>query len=572
MSNYNVEISSDNTITVGLPSTGNGVAGPRGEKGYSAYEVAVKNGYTGTEAEWLATLKGEKGEKGEPGGNGSDGKPGKDGVDGANGSDGKPGANGLSAYELAAKNGFTGNESAWLASLKGDKGDQGPKGNDGQNGVNGVNGKDGLSAYSIAVKNGYSGTEEEWVNKWLRGTIVSASTDSAGNMVLTDINGNSVTTPLQPLVDTANSAQAAATSAGNAKKSETHAASSETNAASYLAQSKIIKEAVDSALGKITGAMKYAGSVNSYADLPTANRNTGDVYNIKTADISHGIKAGENVAWNGTDWDPLGGTVDLSPYATNASVSGTFVNVTYNNDTLTFVKKDGSKVSATVNNVAHSSTADSATSATSATTAAKATADANGNNIANTYAKKTDIANAVTTSTLNVTGMATAPSVALGTEDNRIATTKFVADTSVNIVNIALTEADKKYAVKNDLIDLESRAVVKTALWEALHSQDSATLTGLTNAQWSALGVFIRYFTTLNNFENQPSQYGQLINLTADKNDEVAQLWLTQPDGILYYRGGNGNTAVKDKTFTRVANYNADGHLVFPNGAEMWVY
>lgn len=572
MSNYNVEISSDNTITVGLSSTGNGVAGPRGEKGYSAYEVAVKNGYTGTEAEWLATLKGEKGEKGEPGVNGSDGKPGKDGVDGANGSDGKPGANGLSAYELAAKNGFTGNESAWLASLKGDKGDQGPKGNDGQNGVNGVNGKDGLSAYSIAVKNGYSGTEEEWVNKWLRGTIVSASTDSAGNMVLTDINGNSVTTPLQPLVDTANSAQAAATSAGNAKKSETHAASSETNAASYLAQSKIIKEAVDSALGKITGAMKYAGSVNSYADLPTANRNTGDVYNIKTADISHGIKAGENVAWNGTDWDPLGGTVDLSPYATNASVSGTFVNVTYNNDTLTFVKKDGSKVSATVNNVAHSSTADSATSSTSATTAAKATADANGNNIANTYAKKTDIANAVTTSTLNVTGMATAPSVALGTEDNRIATTKFVADTSVNIVNIALTEADKKYAVKNDLIDLESRAVVKTALWEALHSQDSATLTGLTNAQWSALGVFIRYFTTLNNFENQPSQYGQLINLTADKNDEVAQLWLTQPDGILYYRGGNGNTAVKDKTFTRVANYNADGHLVFPNGAEMWVY
>lgn len=572
MSNYNVEISADNTITVGLPSTGNGVAGPRGEKGYSAYEVAVKNGYTGTEAEWLATLKGDKGDKGEPGVNGSDGKPGKDGVDGANGSDGKPGANGLSAYELAAKNGFTGNESAWLASLKGDKGDQGPKGNDGQNGVNGVNGKDGLSAYSIAVKNGYSGTEEEWVNKWLRGTIVSASTDSAGNMVLTDINGNSVTTPLQPLVDTANSAQAAATSAGNAKKSETHAASSETNAASYLAQSKIIKEAVDSALGKITGAMKYAGSVNSYADLPTANRNTGDVYNIKTADISHGIKAGENVAWNGTDWDPLGGTVDLSPYATNASVSGTFVNVTYNNDTLTFVKKDGSKVSATVNNVAHSSTADSATSSTSATTAAKATADANGNNIANTYAKKTDIANAVTTSTLNVTGMATAPSVALGTEDNRIATTKFVADTSVNIVNIALTEADKKYAVKNDLIDLESRAVVKTALWEALHSQDSATLTGLTNAQWSALGVFIRYFTTLNNFENQPSQYGQLINLTADKNDEVAQLWLTQPDGILYYRGGNGNTAVKDKTFTRVANYNADGHLVFPNGAEMWVY
>lgn len=133
-------------------------------------------------------------------------------------------------------------------------------------------------------------------------------------------------------------------------------------------------------------------------------------------------------------------------------------------------------------------------------------------------------------------------------------------------------EATDTFATKTEVSDLQSSTVAKTALWEALHSQDSTTLTGLTNAQWSALGVFIRYFTTLNNFENQPSQYGQLINLTADKNNEVAQLWLTQPDGILYYRGGNGNTAVKDKTFTRVANYNADGHLVFPNGAELWVY
>lgn len=116
----------------------------------------------------------------------------------------------------------------------------------------------------------------------------------------------------------------------------------------------------------ITGAMKYAGSVNTYADLPTTNRNPGDVYNVKTADTAHGIKAGENVAWNGTDWDPLGGTVDLSPYATNDSVAGTLVNVTHSNASLTFVKKDGSKVSATVNNVAHATAADTATKATTA--------------------------------------------------------------------------------------------------------------------------------------------------------------------------------------------------------------
>lgn len=33
--------------------------------GMSAYEVAIVNGFRGTEAEWLASLKGEKGEKGD---------------------------------------------------------------------------------------------------------------------------------------------------------------------------------------------------------------------------------------------------------------------------------------------------------------------------------------------------------------------------------------------------------------------------------------------------------------------------------------------------------------------------
>lgn len=36
-----------------------------GLKGYSAYEIAVINGFSGTEKEWLASLKGEKGDKGD---------------------------------------------------------------------------------------------------------------------------------------------------------------------------------------------------------------------------------------------------------------------------------------------------------------------------------------------------------------------------------------------------------------------------------------------------------------------------------------------------------------------------
>lgn len=38
------------------------VAGPIGPDGPSAYEVAVANGFSGTEAEWLQTLIGPPGE------------------------------------------------------------------------------------------------------------------------------------------------------------------------------------------------------------------------------------------------------------------------------------------------------------------------------------------------------------------------------------------------------------------------------------------------------------------------------------------------------------------------------
>ena len=59
----------------------------------------------------------------------------------------------------------------------------------------------------------------------------------------------------------------------------------------------------------------YKDSVATYADLPTTGQKIGDVYNVETADPGHGIKAGDNVAWNGTRWDILGGNHDLSGYA-----------------------------------------------------------------------------------------------------------------------------------------------------------------------------------------------------------------------------------------------------------------
>ena len=96
--------------------------GEAGFKGYylSAYAIAQKHGYNGTESDWLASLKGDKGDtgaaftydmftteqlealkvkgdtgaKGDPGADGAPGKDGKDGAPGKDGADGKPGEKG----------------------------------------------------------------------------------------------------------------------------------------------------------------------------------------------------------------------------------------------------------------------------------------------------------------------------------------------------------------------------------------------------------------------------------------------------------------------------------------------
>ena len=76
---------------------------------------------------------------------------------------------------------------------------------------------------------------------------------------------------------------------------------------------------------KISSVYKYKGSVNNYSSLPATGQTIGDVYNVVNADSTHGIKAGDNVAWTGSDWDVLAGTVDLSSYLTSATAASTYV-------------------------------------------------------------------------------------------------------------------------------------------------------------------------------------------------------------------------------------------------------
>lgn len=96
-------------------------------RGLSAYEIAVKHGYTGTEEDWAKSLTPNSGAVG--------------------------GGNGKSTYELAVQEGYQGTLQEWLKSLVG---------------------KDGEDAYEVAKKAGYAGSREEWLKTLIGATGLSA--------------------------------------------------------------------------------------------------------------------------------------------------------------------------------------------------------------------------------------------------------------------------------------------------------------------------------------------------------------------------------------------------------------
>ena len=109
----------------------NGANGEKGTDGKSAYQIAVEQGYQGSESDWLSSLKGDKGDKGEKGNTGAKGNPGQDG------------AEGKSAYAIAVEHGYEASEDEWLLSLKGEKGDTGERGEKGDTGLQGERGEKG---------------------------------------------------------------------------------------------------------------------------------------------------------------------------------------------------------------------------------------------------------------------------------------------------------------------------------------------------------------------------------------------------------------------------------------------
>lgn len=105
----------------------------------------------------------------------------------------------------------------------------------------------------------------------------------------------------------------------------------------------------------------------------------------------------------------------------------------------------------------------------------------------------------------------------------------------------------------------------------------------VTNKGWNSLGLCLIYYTEVK-IKNQPTTYGQLLNIPADQGVESTQIWIEQNTGALYFRGGNGSVSVNDEGFTRVAtktdvsaagygiisaNLAQNGYVKFANGLSL---
>lgn len=98
----------------------------------------------------------------------------------------------INAYDVAVENGFEGTETEWLDSLKGKDGQDGQNGTNGQNGLNGKDGKDNTLGvadyYQAAVDAGYEGTMLDFLKEYLSVEIAPDNSATIAKNLLSSVS------------------------------------------------------------------------------------------------------------------------------------------------------------------------------------------------------------------------------------------------------------------------------------------------------------------------------------------------------------------------------------------------
>lgn len=579
---------------------------------------------------------------------------------------------------------------------------------------------EGLSAYQVAKKNGYEGTEQEWLENEVYGDdIVSAETDSDGYFIVHTRQGKTIKTSLKPLVDakasadkakisetnaktsetnSANSAAAALasqeasansqtkaktsetnakTSELNAKASENNAKTSETNAKnsataaagsasvattqaenssnSATASQKSATASADSASAAHTSEVNASSSASAAsvsAGKAKSSETNAKTYetNAKASELNakaseNNAKSSENLAkaWamsesspDGVDGNKSAKTWAMSAISAEANAKQSEINAnSYKNaaaSSATASANSASASSASEINSANSAkaSASSAAAAKASEANAKASADRANSSLEtllggqvnadwaitdNTnkafiknkpdltvYATKeeletecvdkinqlnTALKNGFTTASLTVSGETSVPTPSTENNSKTIANTEFVHGVVSDLVNGAptaldtlqelasalgndpnfattvlnkigekesKTDAQIEYKKLQNAIDAQEPSLLtgNNALWNHLHRFGINPTLPTTNVELNKLGVFSSFVTKEGKFTNKPTHYGQLINLPATKDfADATQLWIEQYTGKMWHRGGNVNNNISDTPFTR---------------------
>ena len=242
------------TITVALATQGKD--GYQGSDGKSAYQIWLEAGNTGTEEEYLASLKGKDGEPGK------EGPQGPQGNDGAQGPQGEPGKDG----------------------------EQGPKGEDGytpQKGVDYFDGKDGekgedgtgvtsiITQYYLSSSNtsqtggSWKNTQDTWVSgkyfwtreqiTWSDGSVTETTPILADGLNKANQTAATADSNASSAVNTANTANTNA----NQAKQDAATATSTANTASQTASNALEKA------NEATSGLSSLSTIveNNYKDL-----------------------------------------------------------------------------------------------------------------------------------------------------------------------------------------------------------------------------------------------------------------------------------------------------------------
>ena len=326
-------------------------------------------------------------------------------------------------------------------------------------------------------------------------------------------------------------AQAAKVSETNSKLSETNAKSSETKAAVSATNAKTSETNAKTS--------ERTASDSASASASSASASTMSATNAKTSETK--ALASENNAKT-SETKALASEQNAKDSETNASASAEAASSSETNALASEVHARNSEQTA-VTSATNAKTSE--TNAKNSETNASASAEAASSSETNALASEVHARTYAT----NAANSAKQAAESAGVFQDFTGATATTDGTGGKVPKPLAGQQNKVLKADGTWGD----GVTPKTLWDGMHSYPvNYVPADLSNVGWNQLGFCSIYYTQ-NKINNQPTQYGQLINIPADANNESTQLWIEQNGGTIFSRGGNGNIRVNDTSFKRFA-------------------